>query len=370
VKICYLTTDSLSEGVGKSQIVPLIRSLNSSGHEVSIVTMEKFLDRELEEDLSKDGIRWTALDFGRRGILSGFFRLIRLMMAIPSADVYHARSDISALAFIFMRKRPILWDVRSLWMEQRSVIAGGRFPFSLLNKLWRLVERFISRRSAAINTLALALQPALLERVGELPSIRTAIPTSVQLDTFCFEENLPSKKQVLLSGTFNSFYDRRLTESVMQTLSDQGYETKWCRPRESLDSLLSVTNLEVLEVKHEEMPAQIALASIGIAICRDDVGASLKGVMPTKVAEFLATGRPVIISRGMGDLDQFITGYRAGVLVDLETSEGDLIAAVEELLGDPDTPRRCRELAEEKFSMDKAVRGYLDTYKALITRAS
>jgi glycosyltransferase involved in cell wall biosynthesis len=174
----------------------------------------------------------------------------------------------------------------------------------------------------------------------------------------------------MLSGTFNNFYDRRLTEYVMQTLADQGYETKWCRPRESLDSLLSVTNLEVLEVKHQEMPAQIALASIGIAICRDDVGVSLKGVMPTKVAEFLATGRPVIISRGMGDLDQFITSYRAGLLIDRETTKKDIIAAIENLLRDPETPRRCRKLAEDKFSMDKAVRGYLETYQALIAKAS
>jgi glycosyltransferase involved in cell wall biosynthesis len=117
------------------------------------------------------------------------------------------------------------------------------------------------------------------------------------------------------------------------------------------------------------MPAQIALASVGVAICRDDVGISLNGVMPTKVAEFLAIGRPVIISRGMGDLDQFITTYRAGVLVDRRTSRRDLIAAIEELLGDPDTPRRCRKLAEEKFSMDKAIRGYLETYKVISTRA-
>jgi hypothetical protein len=332
--------------------------------------MEKFINRELYENLSNVGIRWTVLDFGRRGIIAGVFRAIRLIKAIPNADVYHARSDIPALALIIRQKKPILWDVRSLWMEQRAVIAGGKFPFSLLKKLWRLIEIFISRRSAAINTLSLALQPALVERLGELPAIRTAIPTSVPLETFGFVECFPVERQVMLSGTFNNFYERKLTEFVMQTLANEGYEAKWCRPRESLDSVLSVTNLEVLEVKHKEMPAQIALASIGVAICRDDVGVSLKGVMPTKVAEYLATGRPVIISRGMGDLDQLINSFRAGVLVDRETSEVDLIAAVEELLGDPDTPRRCRKLAEERFSMDKAVSGYMETYKALIAIAS
>jgi len=370
MRICYVTTDSLSEGVGKSQVVPLVSGIKRAGHEVVVISMEKFPNPELAEELKGKGINWVELEFGRRGVFSGIFRLVRLVIKIPKADVYHARSDIPALALIIRKKKPILWDVRSLWMEQRAVISGNRVHFKLLNKLWILVEKLISSRSSAINTLAYELQPALMKRLGQIPSLRTVVPTSVSLQKFKFSGELPKDKSLMLSGTFNNFYDKNLTEFVMGTFAERGYLTKWCRPKESLENLLNVKDLEVVEAKHEEMPSQIASSSIGIAICRDDVGISLKGVMPTKVAEFLATGRPVILSKGMGDLDDYIIKYQVGVLVDKQTSKQELVSAVDALLSDPDTPKRCRRLAEEKFSMDRGIETYLATYSAIAPKAS
>jgi len=264
MRVCYVTTDSLSEGVGTSQIVPLVCGIKGAGHEVTVISMEKFSNPELAGELKSKGINWIKLEFGRRGVVSGLLRLIRLVIKIPKADVYHARSDIPALALIIRRKRPILWDIRSLWMEQRAVISGDKVHFKLLNKLWILVEKLISSRSSAINTLAYELQPALRKRLGQIPSLRTVVPTSVSLQKFKFSEELPKEKSVMLSGTFNNFYDKNLTEFVMCTFAESGYQAKWCRPKESLENILNVKDLEVLEAKHEEMPPQIASSSIGI----------------------------------------------------------------------------------------------------------
>lgn len=370
MKICYVTTDSLSEGVGRSQIVPLVQGLAEAGHEVIVISMEKIENFVFQEKFRESGITWIPLKFGKRGLIAGISRLLKLLREIPDADVYHARSDIPAIALIIRRKSPILWDVRSLWMEQRTVISDNKLPLRLIKSAWVFAERFISRRSAAVNTLALELQPVLIDRLGKIPDVRTVIPTTVDLSTFKFIERLPTPNVVVLSGTFNGFYDKQLTSFVMQSLVDIGYLAIWCRPEESLDSFLSVSRLRTVEVRHEDMPSWIADSTLGVVICRSDVGVSLKGVMPTKVAEFLATGRPVIASKGMGDLDKLLTDYRAGILIDDKTKKEDLYCEVSELLSDPNTPMRCRRLAEEKFSMSLGVRTYLNTYSAIAVKVS
>jgi glycosyltransferase involved in cell wall biosynthesis len=89
--------------------------------------------------------------------------------------------------------------------------------------------------------------------------------------------------------------------------------------------------------------------------------------MPTKIGEFLACGRPVVVNKGLGDMDQFIAEYDAGVVLDgdlqnLAESAHKLIS----LITDPDTPNRCRALAEKHFSMDTGVENYLDLYSQIL----
>ena len=109
---------------------------------------------------------------------------------------------------------------------------------------------------------------------------------------------------------------------------------------------------------------EIQSSSFGIALCKLDIGDSLAGVMPTKVAEFLAVGRPVVVSKGVGDLDELLVSTRTGVVID-----GDVDSAVDSLLAlleDSETPFRCRALAENHFNMSKAVENYDLIFKGMI----
>jgi glycosyltransferase involved in cell wall biosynthesis len=90
--------------------------------------------------------------------------------------------------------------------------------------------------------------------------------------------------------------------------------------------------------------------------------------MPTKIGEFLACGRPVVVNKGLGDMDQFIEEFDAGIVVN-----GDPDNLIEnasklvELISDPDTPNRCRQLAEKYFSMDVGAEKYLNLYGKILS---
>jgi glycosyltransferase involved in cell wall biosynthesis len=90
--------------------------------------------------------------------------------------------------------------------------------------------------------------------------------------------------------------------------------------------------------------------------------------MPTKMGEFLSCGRPIVVNKGLGDMDQFIKEFDAGVILDgtlsnLEKAATKLVS----LLSDPETPQRCRALAERHFSMGAGVIKYLDLYSQMLS---
>ena len=85
--------------------------------------------------------------------------------------------------------------------------------------------------------------------------------------------------------------------------------------------------------------------------------------MPTKVAEFLACGRPVVVNRGLGDFDEYLREFNAGVILDGSRCDaGEKAQKLLELLSDPETPYRCRELAEKYFDIKDGAKKYLDLY--------
>jgi glycosyltransferase involved in cell wall biosynthesis len=205
----------------------------------------------------------------------------------------------------------------------------------------------------------------LKERNGKIPNIQSVIPTSVDLELFNQSLNLPKKKTAMISGTVNNFYNINLTVKILDWLNEDGFEIIWCKPSESSRKDIQRSYVTTRVKKHEEMPVEITNASFGIAICRDDAGDVLKGVMPTKISEFLAVGRPVIISAGMGDLDHLVISSNTGIVVSQSSSREEFLRKAMELLDDPDLSNRCRTLAESHFSMGKAIKSYEEIYMKL-----
>jgi len=362
--ICYLTFDSLFEGVGRSQIVPLIKGIGKNGYPVSVISFEKD-NRELRSlDFENANINWISLPFGRAGLLGLPERIFRMVRAVPKADIYHCRSDLPVLALLFKKNSIFLWDVRSLWFAQKALI-DGRKQSGLIFRLALYLEKSAASKASAINVLASPLLGVLKERNGKIPNIQSVIPTSVDLEMFNLNLNLPKKKTAMISGTLNNFYDINLTVKILDWLNEDGFEIIWCKPSESRRKDIHRSYVTTRVKKHEEMPEEITNASFGIAICRDDARDVLKGVMPTKISEFLAVGRPVIISAGMGDLDHLIISSNTGIVVSQSSKREEFLRKAMELLDDPDLSNRCRTLAESHFSMSKAIGSYEEIYMKL-----
>jgi hypothetical protein len=75
------------------------------------------------------------------------------------------------------------------------------------------------------------------------------------------------------------------------------------------------------------------------------------------------------VNKGLGDMDQFIEEFNAGVVLDGTSANlVESAAKLATLLSDSETPHRCRALAEKYFNMEEGAIKYLDLYSKILSK--
>src|SRR3989454_12780699 len=112
-------------------------------------------------------------------------------------------------------------------------------------------------------------------------------------------------------------------------------------------------NFLVTQVTPREVPRYLKVADIAISFIKACY--SKQSSSPTKIAEYLASGLPVVCNAGVGDVDDAIVGSNAGVIVrefDAVTYDAAL-SQLEILRKDSSLADRCRHAAELQFDLQK-----------------
>ena len=368
-RVTYLSLDPLDSTVGASQVLAYVRRLAEQGARIELHSFEHQVSRELADDLAHRGVAWRAHPYGRGGAVGGFWRVLRLARAIRGAEIVHARSDMAAAAAMLAGTDRWLWDVRSLWAEQK-VATGVLRSGSIQERVFRRIERAAAQRSAQVVTLTDGIVEVLDARhSGVVGPKATVVTTCVDRGRFMRVEPPPSRPlRLLLAGTLNRYYDvpsmldlvrelrrRRPTELVVAAPG----RTDWDRELELADAVR-------VRATPDEMPVLIGSCHVGLSVCRDDAGVSLLAAMPTKIGEFLAVGRPVVVNAGLADAASMLVAANAGVVHG--STAADPVSAADRLLklvDDPATVGRATDLAERHFDLDKGVDRLIGVYRRL-----
>lgn len=368
--IVYASLDGVTAGVGASQVVPYVTRLADEGVPIELHSFEPTAGRATLTSASGVEVPWVRHAFGGSGARGGVGRVARLARALPRGLAVHARSDLAAAAAVLGGAAPIIWDIRSLWRDQRIAL-GALHRGSPSERAVRGVERLAASRAAGIVVLAEAALPVLYDRHPRLRRLPVAVvPTAVDLNRFRFQPVPDADRiELLLSGTVNSYYDVATMIGLVEAL-------RWRRPvrfrvlappGSPYDAVLDDAADDRTSCEPHEVPGHARRASVGLSVCHVDAGPSLAAAMPTKIGEFLACGRPVVVNPGLGDMDEIIQSFGCGVVVDRRRPDGIDRAADEllDLLLDPMVPSRCREAAERHFSLDVAIERLLALYQTV-----
>ncbi|TMW71331.1 glycosyltransferase family 4 protein [Thauera sp. UPWRP] len=393
----YLTRNGLLEPLGQSQVFSYLRGL-SQQHRVTVISYEKAEDwadtarvAALRAECEQLGIRWLPQRFRPQPkIIAPAFSMMRMAWLVArevrtqGVRLIHARSYIpAAVALVVGRITgvPFIFDMRALWPEE-LITARRLRRGSLLHWAMVAAERACLRRAGAVVSLTHAAVEHL-ERVypddmaGQTVAV---IPTCADLARFVPAAQAPARRVIGCLGTVVSGWFRLDWLAAFVAVAarrDPGLcfelttRDDAARVREAiggdadLQSRLSVAPCASEKV-HEVLQGQMA------SVMFFTHGLGKLGSSPTRMAEILGCGLPVVANEGVGDVAQIILEYRVGVLVtgasalEMEVAWDNL----QQLLADPDLPARCRRAAEEVFSLEAGTAAYSVLYAEILGRGA
>ncbi|HEY2324316.1 MAG TPA: glycosyltransferase [Thermoanaerobaculia bacterium] len=375
--ICYF---GLRQPLVQTQVLPYLRELTARGVAMSLLTFEPepFDEAEWRERLRRDGIAWSTLRYHKRptlpatlyDVVRGAFRAASIARR-EKIQILHGRSHVGA-AIGALAKRMCgartIFDFRGLLAEE-YVDHGNWREGGVLYRLTKKAERWLLRDADGVVFLTDAVRQPMNAPVE-------VIPCCVDVDRFAAatREELGAGDRIVYvySGALGGYYlfeeMARLVRAdpnafaLILTQSDPGPMS------EALQRAgFSPADFRVLSAKPEDVPRYLRAAHAGISLIRQSP--ARRASSPTKFAEYLAAGLPVIHSAGVGDLDVQIEQHRVGVLLRSfdEASYAEAIREMTELRRDPELSARCRSFARAEYDLhDVGGERYRRLYDAVL----
>jgi glycosyltransferase involved in cell wall biosynthesis len=384
IYLCYF---GLREPLVQTQVLPYLRAIAASGVDVTLLTFEPTLPLwtasavdEATRALTTSGIIWHRRRYHKRPSVPATVVDVAVgalfVRRTAEADVVHARGHVPALmAALGARKRSkLLFDVRG-FMPEEYVDAGLWKPGGIVFRAMKAVERRLLRRADALVVLterARGLLTSQLSQQRSGPPPIEVIPCCVDLAGFpppTTAAKVEAKRRLGLSGRPVALY---IGSTRGFYLFDELVDFVLVLRETDPDVyLLVLTQRDVRRVSDQLLergfgPSDFSVrtvrpAEVATCACAADVGLSFikptwskQASSPTKIAEYLASGLPVVVTAGIGDLDAQIGGAGVGVLVH-QLDEAGCRQAGDELrylLRDPELAARCRATAEALFEIE------------------
>ncbi len=373
-RIIYISYEGVGEPLGRSQVLAYLARLAST-YDVALISFEQSSDTRLrlKNELSEMGIEWLPRRYHRRppvlstawDIHAGRRALIRAAKRWPP-QIIHVRSDVPALMAVLARRRTngkLLFDIRGFWADER--VEGGLWrPGGLLYRLAKRCERRFYAEADAIVTLTQASVPYLRAWTGQRSVPIQVIPTCVDLRKFAERPQRPDGPHAVWSGSIGTWYRFDLARRVAQALALP--LTVVTRQVELARRELRDYPSTVRSVTPDEMPDQLFSGDIGLCLIASRFSKTASA--PTRFAEYLAAGMPVVVTKGVGDLETVVEEHQVGAVLHGEDdrSLADAAAQVRALAADQTARKRCQRLARERYDVDAGASQYASLYQRLI----
>jgi glycosyltransferase involved in cell wall biosynthesis len=414
IKALYICYFGIQEPLVQTQVLPYLRELAKvDGMKMSLVTFEqKSKAKKLQEHsnaidlknaLAQQGIDWywvryhkwppvvsTAWDILRGTIFTWTF------IRRNKIDLVHARVQVPMLMAALARslsshKPKLLFDIRGFFPEEYTDAGiwpknGWLYRAAKGNERWliRKADGFVVLTERARKILFPESSHTGADKLGRPVEV---IPCCIDLDRFREanqgavrrlreETGARDRSVIAYVGSFGGWYlsdemldifsaARMLDPTVFPlvlTQRDIDRVTSNIKKKGFADADFLVRSVAPTEVDRYLNMSRLAISLI--KPCYSKLASS-----PTKNAEYLACGLPILANRGIGDVDELIETERVGVLLNGLTNDDyvEALQEMEKLLSEPGTADRCRAVARKRFDLSTigGVR-YRSLYKRII----
>jgi glycosyltransferase involved in cell wall biosynthesis len=396
--VIYMSYDGMLEPLGESQVVAYLEMLADS-YDIHLISFEKPDDairqdrvEQMAARLRDAGITWHARRYHKRPkILStlwdmgGAMLLAARLTLRHRARILHARSVLCAAMLYPARvigEAKCLVDIRGFWADER--VDGGMIRVNgPVYRVLKVIEKAMLTRADHVVTLTRASVPMLREdpRFGRTNAPISVIPTCADLDLFAPAALLAPSRPLTIGyvGQIGTWYMldemlaffvavRRLKPDAQLLIINKNQQAEIGRA--IVRAQIDPSAVEIVASTRADMPRHIRRMDAGLALIRPFF--SKVASAPTKLAEYLGCGVPVVGNAGCGDMLQIIEEDGVGVaMADTSPSAIDAAAGVLiERLSDPALSARCVASARRHFSLADGVARYRAVYGSLTGRAA
>ena len=405
--ICYF---GLNEPLVQSQVLPYLRQLAEAGVEIHLLTfdsekspLESVAERErATENLKAQGILWNSLRYhGEPKILSTAYDVfvgVRWIIRNHSKhrfDILHARALVPAVMarvarFVGRLQSRILFDLRGLIIDE-YLDAGVFSKGNPLVPFLRWIERSTLKSADGVVVLSNAIRRELfpgstdqedsvgrpLERIPCcFDEARFPSPDPLKRERLRREWGLEGRLVGIYTGSTSGVY---LIDEMCRVFGEFLREDPSFFPiiltkgdasdlkRRLIENGFAPDGFMVTSAEPDAVADYLAAADFAVAFYLPTF--SRLATSPTKNAEYLSAGLPILTNAGIGDTAEEIPEDRTGVILP-DFNEESIRRSVEEmkkLLLEGDTlSTRCRQSAERRYSL-RRVGGpaYLGIYERL-----
>ena len=377
--------------LGQSQVLPYLRALSKKGVAFTVLSFERphafendgpMECENLRRQLAEQNIEWHWLRYHQTpSIPATFYDVLRgtlyggQLVRKNRIEMVHARSHIPAAIAMFLKKRfgiRMIFDIRGL-MAEEYVDAKHWKQDSLPFRITKKVERHALDYADGVVTLTEKIWPILKnwEGLRGRSAVHEVIPCCADLELFNYnaedrkrrreELGLDDRLVIVYCGSIDGWY---LTEEMVDFFAHvlrkkPHAHLLWLTPtkHDRIEELLrhrAITrdHYTIRSVGPQEVPSYLSASDVGLAFIRSCF--SKLASSPTKNAEYLACGLPLVINAGVGDSDSLIHDWKLGTLVqNMSESDYDKAAAtLDALTAEPATIRaQARSVAEKLFDV-------------------
>jgi len=308
-------------------------------------------------------------------------------LALPKPEVVIATSPqllvaLSGWWLAWWKRLPFVFEVRDLWPESLAAVGAGS-EGTLLHRMLGAIAGFLYRRADRIVVVTPAFKDHLI-RYWNVPAAKiSVVENGVETDLFRLDPAaMEVRKQLKVEDRFLICYIGTMGNAHgLETVIAAAEELQTALPRSlllligegaekerivELAAARRLTNIEFLDQQpRERIPAYISAADLCLVMLKKTE--LFKTVIPTKLLEYMACERPVIVAVD-GQARQIVEEAGAGVFVEPENSK-ELVRAILNLAKDPEHRRKMgtngRQYIVNKLSREKTAWDYIAVLQAL-----
>lgn len=398
----------MTDPLGQSQVIPYLKELAKKNYKIDILSAEKSHNyqkrkKSIQTLLNNAGINWIKINYSKNPpVLSTVIDIFNLKRTAKKLarknqyDIVHCRSYIAAFVGIYLQRKfksKFLFDMRGFFPDER---VDGKI-WNIKNPLYNIIYKYFKKKEfdflvKADYTVSLtnAGKSIICERPGLENIPIEVIPCCADLNLFDYEKveatetekyrrkfNISKENFVLTYlGSLGTWY---LADEMMQFFNALKEKIKSAKfliiTQENEEILLkhakknniSLIDIIITKAERHEIPTMLSLSNASVFFIKPVF--SKKASSPTKLAELLGMGIPVVCNEGVGDLQEIYSENNIGKIIKNFTEE-DFNSAIDYFFdeGNNISKRKLREIAINNFSLEEGVNRYAKVYNKLIDK--